>query len=201
MNFRLFFQKGKVFTIPNFMSLFRILLVPVIVWAFLGLKSDALAIGLLAMSALTDVLDGFVARKFNMVSDLGKALDPIADKLTQVAVVLCLAFRYKLMWILLGLCVFRETCMFIMGLITIKKTDSVFSAKWFGKLSTFTLYGTMLALLVFPKMPEQLSTGLIVLCMCLVVLALTLYARFYFKLWKKASIEAAAADIPEGKAV
>ena len=195
MNFRQFFQKGKVFTIPNFMSLFRILLVPVIIWAFLGLKSDALAIGLLALSALTDVLDGFVARKFNMVSDLGKALDPIADKLTQVSVVLCLAFRYKLMWILLGLCVFRETCMFIMGLITIKKTDSVFSARWYGKVSTFTLYATMLALLVFPKMPHWLSVALIILCMFLVVMALILYAQFNFNLWKQASEKKSAQEI------
>ena len=199
MNIRFFFQKGKVFTIPNFMSLFRILLVPVIVWVFLGLKNDGLAIGLLAVSALTDVLDGFVARKFNMVSDLGKALDPIADKLTQVAVVLCLAFRYRIMWILLGLCVFRETCMFIMGLITIKKTGTVYSAKWFGKISTFTLYGTMLALLVFPHMPDWLSTGLIILCMFLVAMALVLYARFNFKLWQQAEKQKAVAVQP-GKA-
>lgn len=187
MDFRLFFKKGKVLTIPNFMSLFRILLVPFIIWTILGLKCDALAIGLLALSALTDVLDGFVARKFNMVSDLGKALDPVADKLTQVSVLVCLSFRYKLMWILLGLCVFRETCMFIMGLITIKKTDSVYSARWFGKITTVMLYGTMLALLVFPGMPKWLSFGLIILCMILVVMALFLYARFYVRIWKQAA--------------
>lgn len=199
MNFRKFFQKGKVFTVPNIMTMFRILLVPAIIWAFLGLKSDVAAIVLLAVSALTDVLDGIIARKFNMVSDLGKALDPIADKLTQVSVVLCLAFRYKLMWILLGLCVFRETCMFIMGLITIKKTDSVYSARWFGKISTVMLYGTMLALLVFPGMPKRLSVGLIVLCMLLVVMALFLYARFYLKIWKTVS-EDDSAELPQEEA-
>ena len=84
------FRDGKIWTIPNFMSFFRLLLVPFIVWAYVGLQNTKLAIILLAVSALTDVLDGRIARRFNMVSDLGKALDPVADKLTQVCVVLCL---------------------------------------------------------------------------------------------------------------
>ena len=130
-----------------------------------------------------------------MISDLGKALDPVADKLTQVSVVLCLAFRYKLMWILLGLCVFRETCMFILGLITVHKTDSVYSARWYGKVSTFTLYATALALLVFRKYMEAhpwLPTMLIILCMFLVVMALVLYTRFFTSLWKEADAKKAA---------
>ncbi len=185
MHIRELFRKGQVFTIPNLMSLFRIILVPFIIWSYVGLKNTTVTIILLAISALTDVLDGKIARKFNMVSDLGKALDPVADKLTQVSMVLCLAFRYRLMWILLALCVIRESTMFILGLISMKKTNRVNSARWYGKLSTFVLYGTGLALLVFPKMPGWLSTALIILCMVVVLLALTLYTRFYLKLWEQ----------------
>lgn len=185
MHIRELFRKGQVFTIPNLMSLFRIILVPFIIWSYVGLKKTTVTIILLAISALTDVLDGKIARKFNMVSDLGKALDPVADKLTQVSMVLCLAFRYRLMWILLALCVIRESTMFILGLISMKKTNRVNSARWYGKLSTFVLYGTGLALLVFPKMPGWLSTALIILCMVVVLLALTLYTRFYLKLWEQ----------------
>ena len=185
MHIRELFRKGQVFTIPNLMSLFRIILVPFIIWSYVGLKNTTVTIILLAISALTDVLDGKIARKFNMVSDLGKALDPVADKLTQVSMILCLAFRYRLMWILLALCVIRESTMFILGLISMKKTNRVNSARWYGKLSTFVLYGTGLALLVFPKMPGWLSTALIILCMVVVLLALTLYTRFYLKLWEQ----------------
>ena len=177
------FRKGQILTIPNLLSLFRLLLVPVIVYAYLGLKNDTLTVILLAVSALTDVLDGQIARRFHMVSDLGKALDPAADKLTQVCMVLCLAFRYPLMWILLGLCVVRETCMTILGYLTIRKTGAVNGAKWYGKVSTVVLYGTGLALLVFPTMPAWLSTVLILLCMTCVALALVLYTRFYVSLW------------------
>ena len=190
MHIRELFRKGQVWTIPNVMSLFRIVLLPFLIWAYVGLHNTTLAVILLAVSALTDILDGKIARKFNMVSDLGKALDPVADKLTQVSMVLCLAFKYKLMWILLGLCVIRETCMFILGLISMKRTGRVYSARWYGKVSTAVLYGTGLALLVFPKMPSWLSTALIILCMIVVVLALTLYTRFHMQMWKKAEAPA-----------
>ena len=189
MHIRELFRKGQVWTIPNIMSLFRIVLLPFLIWAYVGLHNTTLAVILLAVSALTDILDGKIARKFNMVSDMGKALDPVADKLTQVSMVLCLAFKYKLMWILLGLCVIRETCMFILGLISMKRTGRVYSARWYGKVSTAVLYGTGLALLIFPKMPSWLSTALIILCMVVVVLALTLYTRFHMQMWKKAEAE------------
>ncbi len=187
------FRDGKIWTIPNFMSFFRLLLVPFIVWAYVGLHNTKLAIILLAVSALTDVLDGRIARRFNMVSDLGKALDPVADKLTQVCVVLCLAFTYPLLWILLGLCVFRESCMAILGYITIRKTNQVPSARWYGKLSTVVLYASALALMIFPQMPGWLSTGLIVLCILCVALALTLYVRYFVGLWRQAEANKSAA--------
>lgn len=186
------FPDGKTWTIPNIMSFFRLLLVPVIVWAYVGLRNTPLTIILLAVSALTDVLDGQIARRFNMISDLGKALDPVADKLTQVCVVLCLAFSYPLLWILLGLCVVRETCMGILGYLTIKKTNKVPGARWFGKISTIVLYATALSLLVFPQMPGWLSRLLIFLCIFCVALALTLYTRYYLSLWKEHETEEAA---------
>ena len=82
---RKWFPDGKIWTVPNCMSLFRLLLVPVIIWAYAGKHDTPLTVILLAVSALTDVLDGHIARHFNMISDLGKALDPIADKLTRSA--------------------------------------------------------------------------------------------------------------------
>ncbi len=186
------FRDGKIWTIPNLLSFFRLLLVPVIIWAYLGKEDIGLTVILIAVSALTDVMDGQIARHFHMVSDLGKALDPIADKLTQVSVVLCLAFSYPLLWILLGLCVFREISMGILGYLTIRKTNKVPSARWYGKVSTVMLYATALALLLFSDMPAWLSTTLVVLCIICVFSALVLYTRFYIGEWKKAEAEHSA---------
>ena len=168
------FRSGKVWTIPNIMSMFRLVLVPFIIWAYVGLDNVPLTIILLALSALTDVLDGPIARKFDMISDLGKALDPFADKVTQVSVILCLAIKLAirenpLLWILLGICVFRELCMGVLGYITIRKTGKVPGARWYGKVSTVVLYASALALLIFRDMPSWLSTLLIILCIVCVI--------------------------------
>ena len=183
------FRSGKVWTIPNLMSMFRLVLVPFIIWAYVGLENTTLTIILLAVSALTDVLDGPIARKFDMISDLGKALDPFADKVTQVCVILCLAIKLAirenpLLWILLGICVFRELCMGVLGYITIRKTGKVPGARWYGKVSTIVLYASALALLIFP-MPAWLSTTIVVVCIVCVTMALILYARFFIGEWNK----------------
>jgi len=186
------FRDGKVWTIPNAMSFFRLLLVPVIIWVYLVKNDTTLTIVLLGISALTDVLDGRIARRFHMVSDLGKALDPLADKLTQACIVLCLAFTHPLLWILLGICVVREPCMAILGYITIKKTNKVPSARWYGKVSTVVLYTTALAILVFPNMPQWISTSLVVLSIFCVSSALLLYTKYYVGVWKEVEKEDAA---------
>ena len=89
-------KENKVLTIPNALSVVRILLIPL--FAYLYFKGHyAFAAIVLTVSGLTDVVDGFIARTFNMISTLGKILDPFADKLTQLVVVLCLAIRHNIL--------------------------------------------------------------------------------------------------------
>lgn len=178
------FRDGKIWTIPNALSFFRLLLVPFIIWAYIGLSNTKLTIILLAVSALTDVLDGQIARRFHMTSDLGKALDPLADKLTQVSIVFCLATAYPLLWILLVVCVVREPCIGYLGYLTIQKTNQVPGARWYGKVSTVVLYATTLTLLAFPNIAQWLSSALIVLSIVCVVSALFLYTRYFLHAWK-----------------
>lgn len=110
---------NKIITIPNLLSLFRLLLVPVLIWSYC-VKKDYTGTGwILLLSGVTDIADGFIARRFHMISNLGKILDPIADKLTQVTMLFCLFTRFPHMMLLLILMIVKELYMAISGYIVI----------------------------------------------------------------------------------
>ena len=175
------FTKKNILTIPNFLSLLRILMIPVIVWLYLAEKNPRAASAVIILSGLTDISDGLIARKCNMVSDLGKILDPIADKLTQATLILCLSLKYPEMLWLIILFTTKEFVMALLGYITLRNTDSVNSAKWYGKLSTFVLYASMVAIILF-ALPKWAVNALIILCSAILCLSLIMYTRFYIKL-------------------
>lgn len=170
-----------IFTIPNGMSLIRLLLIPVIVYVYAARESYTLAAALVVASGITDILDGFVARRFNMVSDLGKFLDPVADKLTQGAVMICLCFRYPKLRLLLFVFAVRELVLFILGCLTLHYTDTVNSARWYGKAATAILEGSMFLLLLFPGIPPTAADALIYLCLFAVLAAFVLYVGFFMR--------------------
>lgn len=171
------FVKNQIFTIPNLLSAIRLVLIPFIVITFFkGHYTTALI--LTAVSAFTDVIDGRIARHFNMISDLGKMLDPLADKLTEGALIICLISRYKLMIALLMVMACKETMMVVMGLKALKN-DSVNSARWYGKVCTVFLYTVMMALLLFVKIPRPVANGLIIACMVMAIFTMIMYIRFY----------------------
>ena len=104
-------KKEEFFSIPNCMGYFRILLIPFFCVIYLkadSMKDYYLAAGIVAISTITDFLDGKVARKFHMITEFGKFLDPLADKLTHGAIALCLAFRYEAMRYLVALMLVKE---------------------------------------------------------------------------------------------
>ena len=173
------FKKQQILTIPNLLSLVRLALIPVIVWLYSYQKNYYAAIGVILLSGATDIIDGWIARHFNMVSDFGKILDPIADKLTQAALLICLLSKYTLMWSLIVVFAFREITMVVMGLVTIKKSDEINSAQWYGKLNTVVIYGVMMVLILFPNIPNVAANILISVCGAIILLSLVLYARFY----------------------
>ena len=171
------FVKNQIFTIPNLLSAIRLVLIPFIVTTFFkGHYTTALI--LTAASAFTDVIDGRIARHFNMISDLGKMLDPLADKLTEGALIICLISRYKLMIALLMVMACKENMMVVMGLKALKN-DSVNSARWYGKVCTVFLYAVMMALLLFVKIPRPVANGLIIACMVMAIFTMIMYIRFY----------------------
>ena len=179
--------KNQILTIPNLLSLLRIILIPFIVWSYFTKESSLLTVGLIVFSGITDVVDGIIARRFNMVSNFGKVFDPIADKLTQGVIILCLASKYQWMRSLIILFIVKEVTMGSLGLIIIKKFGEINSAKWYGKANTVILYIVMGFLLLLPKLNLFIVNGLILFCAFSLLFALIMYIRFYLKIWKKHS--------------
>ncbi|MBQ9839706.1 MAG: CDP-alcohol phosphatidyltransferase family protein [Oscillospiraceae bacterium] len=169
--------KHKIITIPNILSLFRLLLIPVIMWLYIVKEDPVLTTVILALSGITDIVDGIIARKCHMVSDFGKAFDPVADKLTQIAMLFCLVSRFK--WMLLPLCVMviKEVTAGILGLMVIRKTGNVCGAVWHGKATTVSLYSMMIIHLIWYNIPGVISGILIGACTALALLSAFMYSR------------------------
>lgn len=187
-------RKNKILTIPNILSFFRLALIPVFVWAYCGAEQYGLTAALLVISGVTDVLDGFIARHFDMVSDLGKALDPVADKLTQLAMLVCLVTRFPLMLIPLIVLLVKEIASGIMGLVVIRKTGAVHGAVWHGKVTTVLLYLTMVVHVLWYKIPELASDCMIFACVGMMVLSMVLYSLRNVRLIKSAKTAAVLPD-------
>lgn len=173
--------RAEAFSIPNILSYFRLLLIPLFIVLYVQ-EDFTEALITLAASGLSDILDGRIARKYNMVTDLGKVLDPVADKLTQCAMMLCVAMRYPAMWWLLGLHVVKEIVMLIMGWYVLKRTDTVNSAIWAGKLCTGVIYAVMMLHVILPHLPQPVSVGCTIVCAGLIVLSLIVYTARYVKI-------------------
>ncbi len=181
------FKKEQILTIPNLLSVIRLLMIPLIVWLYFDVKHYPAATGVLVASGITDIADGIIARKFHMVSDLGKILDPIADKLTQGVLIVCLAIRYKWMSVLIVLFIGKECCMAALGYLVLKRKDIVNSAKWYGKANTVFLYAVMMTLILFPNIPLGIANGLIFFSGCFMIVSLALYVRFYIHILGRSS--------------
>lgn len=164
--------ENKILTIPNLLSLFRLILIPVIIWLYWFRKDYFPAGVLLIISGLTDLADGYIARHFNAVSNVGKILDPIADKLTQAAMLFCLVTRFPLMAAPFGFLVIKEVFIGTTGLLMIRKTGKVVGADFHGKVATTLLYAMMILHIFWIDIPSAVSAVSILIC--LVSMAFTL---------------------------
>lgn len=173
--------KNKILTIPNILSFFRVALIPFIVWSYIAEEEYVTTLVLLLISGATDIIDGFIARRFNMISDFGKAFDPIADKLTQLAMLVCLLFRFKYMIIPIVLLIIKEVFSGIASLVSIKKTNEVKGAAWHGKLTTVSIYTMILVHLVWFNIPDTISLSIIGFCVGVMLMSFIMYINRHFK--------------------
>jgi cardiolipin synthase len=193
------FSKKDLWSIPNILCYIRFLLVPVFVITYIRAnepKGYIQAATVVFLSGLTDFLDGFIARKFNMITELGKLIDPLADKLTQASLIFVLVVKIKWMFLLLILFVIMQLFLLVAGLVMLKKGTKLNGAKWFGKVSTTVFYATMLGLVAIPTLSQKVTNGLLLVCGAFLLLSFLMYINeyviMYHSLKGKATKEASA---------
>lgn len=145
--------RKDVFTIPNLLSLFRLLLIPVYATVYLRATEHyqfILAGVILALSCLTDMIDGKIARKYNMITNLGKVLDPLADKLTQLTLTICLSLNYPALYPVLALFVVKELFQLVLGVVFLRRGKMLPGALLAGKVCTTVLFISLTALVLMP---------------------------------------------------
>ena len=167
------------------MTLFRIILIPFLIIFYIKYQDYKATIIVLLISGITDVGDGFVARKFNMVSEFGKMFDPIADKLTQASLALCLWTRFPNMIYIFILMAIKETIMFVTGYLSVKTSGEMVAAVWHGKVNTVLIYTVILTHIIWYNIPMHTSDLLLFLVACMMILSLILYARMNIKKYKQ----------------
>ncbi len=173
----------NIFTIPNIISLFRLALIPVFVVLYFSEHYDFWAVIVIALSALSDVADGFIARHFNMVSDLGKILDPIADKLTQAVLLMSLSIRHFEIFPMFAVLFIKELLTLFVAAYLLTHGTKPISSKWFGKLSTAVIFLTMFYTLIIdlvaaPQTVLYILIGASIVCMIISMLG-------YFRIFSK----------------
>ena len=186
MNFK--FKPGDLKAIPNILCYFRILMVPLFLYIYYNATHPyeyCLAAMVIIAAGLTDFFDGRIARKYNMITDLGRIIDPVADKLMQFAMLIALIYSVKNMYILVIYLIIKEVTLALAGLIamnTIKRRLN--GAKWYGKVCTAVLYVIMLVLVAFPQLDIHIQNIMLIICAAAITLSFIMYAGLYIKMFK-----------------
>ena len=191
------YSRKEVFSIPNILGYFRIMLIPCFMYTFLTadtIEDYYLSAVIVGISSLSDMFDGLIARKFNMITELGKLIDPVADKLTQGALIVCFLMKYDYIRYLLAIYIIKESFMAIMGLIMLRHNGRKLNgAKWYGKVSTALVYVVMFILflrpILYPGIGEYVVDALIMLCVFAMAATLVLYIPVFVRMYKEEPVE------------
>lgn len=176
----------NIFTIPNLISLFRLMLIPLFVVTYFNKSAQDYylwSIIIVIVSGISDVADGLIARKFNMISDLGKVLDPIADKLTQVVVILSLAINHPILFPMFIVLFAKELLTLFAAAHILSKGVKPISSMWFGKLSTVVIFLTMVYT-IFIDLCDIIEYPLYCLVIASII-CMIISLRGYFKMFSK----------------
>ena len=175
--------KKEICTIPNLLSLFRLLLIPVYVAIYLNATDSVhyfVAAAILAVSCLTDLVDGKIARRFNMISTVGKVLDPVADKATQFTLIVCLAVKHPHLWLLIVLFVIKESFQLVAGLVNLRQRKMLPGALMAGKVCTTVLFVSLITLVLLPDLEDRVINIVCVVDAVFMLISFVEYIRAYF---------------------
>ncbi len=165
-----------IFTVPNILSYIRILLIVPFVILFIEEKFSLAAL-CLVFSGLSDCIDGFLARKLNQVTQLGKMLDPIADKMTLIAVGVCICIKEPMVIPVIFIMVVKDLIMVSGASYMVKNGVMPFASEWYGKVATVCFYVSVTAIVVFElvlKVPNFWIGSLIMLSITTVIMIYSL---------------------------
>lgn len=180
--------KKEILTIPNLLSLFRLILIPLYVYIYLNAREDSeylLAGIIMAISCITDMVDGKIARHFNMISNVGKVLDPLADKFTQLALILCLSAKYPILYPVLALFLAKESFQLIVFIVHIRKGQALDGALMAGKICTTVMFTSLIALVLFPHLNEVIVDIIVLIDALFLINSFVSYFLAYFGKNKK----------------
>ena len=175
--------KKEILTIPNLLSLFRLALIPVYVVIYLNAREPGQYItagAILAVSCLTDMVDGKIARRYGMISTVGKVLDPVADKATQFALTLCLSLRYPVLRPVLCLFVVKESFQLVAGILALRNGKMLPGALFAGKICTTVLFVSLIILVLFPALPHAAVTAIAAVDAVFMIVSLINYILAYY---------------------
>ena len=174
--------KKEILTIPNLLSLFRLLLIPVYVVIYVNAKDASgyyLSAAILAISCLTDMIDGKIARHFDMVTAIGKILDPLADKATQFTMIICLSIKHPVIHSLIVLFVIKEGFQLIAGSINLKHGKMLKGALLSGKICTTVLFVSLIIMVMLPDLTSKIITIITVIDLIFMLVAFLDYIITY----------------------
>lgn len=171
--------------VPNALTILRLFLVPVFVLLYgdgdvFSMRLAAAIVFILA--SLTDILDGYIARKYNLITDFGKLADPIADKLMQLSAIGCLTINGRIAFWILGLFALKEFVM-ILGGLSLLKEKFVVQSKWSGKIATIVLFICVTLILILDEsvLPMNKATMLMTFAIGATIIAFFDYAKMFIK--------------------
>jgi len=182
-------RKENIWNVPNVLTMLRMALIPVY-WFFMLRDQLYAALAVFIIASLTDLADGFIARKYNLITDFGKLMDPLADKLMSLSVMLSLTVKGIVPWPAPVLLLLKEGTMVVGGLILYSKKVVVYS-EWIGKLAQTVVVGSLLSCFFHQWIQEHLGFPLHIYLVwvgvALTLIALTYYITVALRLNKEAN--------------
>ncbi len=170
--------------IPNILTTFRLIIIPFFAYSVISEQAVWISVSLFLLSGLTDIVDGWIARHYNMITDVGSVYDPLVDKLMQITAVVCLAIIDVIPLWIIGIVLVKEVAMIAIGCILYFK-KIVVKSNWYGKFATVYFYTIIFVFIVCPQMSRTVELVLTISLAAVLIWAAVAYLIRFVKNQKK----------------